>query len=518
MSTSTSTSKSRLGSETGDLAMTSDLTALHNYLPLIVCRFLNNPRDVNLLDEHQKFAYIDLILLVFEKNGYLFLCCPRLTSNTSLSALNIDSHFEQLLLEEQNISLSYSALQLISSSFFAQSKSIKHLEIFITKCMPFGKLLKDGADLMKQPIDRKADKSNGDSTLIRLCINEFVSTSFQTFSRNSTKEGETIFGTFTVDAASLSPAEYSKAEVKIAVDNLSSFTIAKPPNCELLNASTLSFNLKNAKLDPMNLLHYRLKSGEDESKQGTGSNDLDNRKIFSYRYVIGAKSSAVRSARSVISARNCQHLAVVISFNGHLPVDEIKFGYFQIKFSFKHSKPKGEVQTADSSFSNLIVRDSIKASFGQVRNEGANFFWNIGQKIPKSGKLSLEFDILADESKLSNLETVCNFRFEHRVALKLAYTKKVTSLVADSSQGRLIGRPPEELEEMRECQPKQFCKLIEPHLLLSKLMLQTELHPNQLSIRAPERRSESKPGGNLVLFEYRLASFEYRLLPETAKL
>ena len=166
ISTSTSLSnrtKGPDGATVADSSISSGFSVFHNYLPLIVCRFMNNPRDNMSLamgehHHHPKTPYIDLILLVFEKNGHLFICCPRLVSH--LSTINIDNNYEQLLLEEQNISLSYSALQLISSSFFTHNKSVKQLEIFVSNCMPFGTLINDGLRLKQSllTLEKKADK------------------------------------------------------------------------------------------------------------------------------------------------------------------------------------------------------------------------------------------------------------------------------------------------------------------------------------------------------------------------
>lgn len=402
----------------------SSFSALYNYLPLIVCRFMNSPREnvmTNSASEaeftQQKLAYVDLLLLVFEKNGHLFLALPRLTSGHHLSqpspggVENIGAFYEQLLLEELNISLAYSALQLLSTSFFAGGKSVKQLEVVVSTCLPFGTLIKDGAELrsMITPmINSEATKSGsnsreGESAVLRLVLNEFISTSFQGTSTSGTlfSSAETLFGTLTVEPGALitrQQQQLARAELKVAVDNLAAFSVAKPPNCDNSSSSTsLLFDLKHCKLEPFNTLHFRLKGDEDSSASPGGSgggSDLNRRKLFTYRYRIAPRSSSSSST----SRSNLQHLSLGINFNSsRLDTQELKFAIFVVKFSFKNSSSKqqqaakteqGGVQTADSaSVVNLIVRESIKASFGQVRNEAANscFSWIIGQRLPKSG-------------------------------------------------------------------------------------------------------------------------------------
>lgn len=540
----------------------SSFSALYNYLPLIVCRFMNSPREnamTNSASEaeftQQKLAYVDLLLLVFEKNGHLFLALPRLTSGHHLSqpspggVENIGAFYEQLLLEELNISLAYSALQLLSTSFFAAGKSVKQLEVVVSTCLPFGTLIKDGAELrsMITPmINSEATKSGssreGESAVLRLVLNEFISTSFQGTSSSSSSaqlsrdQSETLFGTLTVEPGALiirQQQQLARAELKVAVDNLGAFSVAKPPNCDNSSSSTsLLFDLKHCKLEPFNTLHFRLMGDEDSSTSpgggSGGGSDQNRRKLFTYRYRVAPRSSS--NNNSSTSRSNLQHLSLGINFNSsRLDTQELKFALFVVKFSFKNSSSKqqqaakaeqGGVQTADSaSVVNLIVRESIKASFGQVRNEASNscFSWIIGQRLPKSGALSLEFDLLADDAKLANLETLCTFRLDHKLATKMAYTKRTDAGVSGAkARGSLSASSGADLEEVRECSLRQLLgKVIsEPSFAIGKLVLTTEVAGPVGQSSLQQLNSESKGGGSLVTVEYRLTSFEYRLLPE----
>ncbi|KAI2808211.1 hypothetical protein BLOT_006153 [Blomia tropicalis] len=493
---------------------------LFNYLPLIVCRFMNNPPDMMssmtssvLIEEHQKqLAYVDLVLLVYEKNGYLFVCCPRLVSSFNMSAINDDQTYEQLLLEEDNISLSYSALQLISSTYFKEHKSIKHLELFISSSMPFGTLIKDKLKFdstnFQQISKKKFSSSYSDirnEGLIRLCFNEFVSTSFQNLGK-ILNQNETIFGSLTIDNQLKNIKNLSKAEVILSISNLGAFSFAKPINCDVTNISTLIFDLKHSKLDPFNIFHYRLKSMDEEIKHSSStttdseSANQNNGKVFSYRYIITRKViNPSNVGRNYLSTKNCHHVTLTLQLNSKFAMEELRFSYFLIKFSLNQGRAKNDIQTADSSISNLIVRESIRTNFGQVRSEGANFQWVIGQKVPKTGKMSLDFDLLINEDKIENMETICNFRFEQKFAYKLTSLKK----------------GPNNFDEVRECQVKLSSKLLEPQINCSKLTLFTEIDRNQFGeINVNERKSDSSKISNVVLLEYRLNSFEYRLFPE----
>lgn len=126
--------------------------------------------------------------------------------------------------------------------------------------------------------------------------------------------------------------------------------------------------------------------------------------------------------------------------------------------------------------------------------------------------LSLEFDLLADEAKLANLETLCSFRLDHKLATKMAYTKRTD---AGGSGAKAMGSL-SSLEEVRECSLRQLLgKVIsEPSFAIGKLVLTTEVAGPVGQSSLQQLNSESKGGGSLVTVEYRLTSFEYRLLPE----
>lgn len=417
----------------GDSSMTNT-SALHNYLPLIVCRFMNSPREnaEEFQQQQTKLAYVDLLLLVFEKSGHLFLALPRLTSSSGhyhLNDVTSTEYYEQLLLEETNISLAYSALQLLATSFFAASKSVKSLEVVVSSCMPFGTLIKDGAELRsvinaEEEVRKKKDSSNLESdpaVVLRLVLNEFISTSFATSFSSSQAfrdQGETLFGTLIVEPGYFLASrlqQIGRAELKMGVENLGTFSVAKPPNCDT-SSSLLTFDLKNCKLEPFNTLHFKHQKGDkvsgdtsfssSSSPKSLPESGQNGQKLFTYRFKIAPRGSTTLPGNRTLSvlnsspqSSNLQHLSLTLNFSNsgqRSPVDhtELKFAFFVVRFTFtktggkSQSGKQGGHQTTDSSsLGNLIVRESIRASFGQVRNENSNtvFSWIIGQRLPKSG-------------------------------------------------------------------------------------------------------------------------------------
>ena len=134
--------------------------------------------------------------------------------------------------------------------------------------------------------------------------------------------------------------------------------------------------------------------------------------------------------------------------------------------------------------------------------------------MPKSSKISLEFDILIEEDKLANLETICNFRFDHVMAIK--FLKKIPS-TSDSfnSKGAFSHV---DLEEIRETHLKYPNKMIDPQLLISKMTLLTELNQSVQLKSVNADRKEDNRVNNTAIIEYRLSSFEYRLFPNLSPL
>src|SRR6218665_816969 len=103
-----------------------DFISAPNFLPIITCRFVTKPRE----NQENRSLYIDLNLVVFEVRGYLFVASPQLSPSTH-SSRNRATTFEELFLEEQNISLTYSTLQAISHQYFDSGRNLKSLEVFI---------------------------------------------------------------------------------------------------------------------------------------------------------------------------------------------------------------------------------------------------------------------------------------------------------------------------------------------------------------------------------------------------
>lgn len=468
--------------------------ALNNCLPLVVCKFIKDGPRENVLstdpERQTQLTVVNLIMLIHEQNGYLFVCCPRIKHLEYENELD----FDQLLVEEDNISLSYTAMHLLANNFFKTAKSIKNIELFITACMPFGLLINEKIENnnSRRLVQSSSSNSKDRDYLVQLCINEMLSSSFKTqFSSDKATRRETLFGTLSVDTSALRENIFGPARMMLTVDNLQSLVLAKPFNCDIANLTSLLFELRYNNDNPLSVVNYRMNTFEE---MPTTSPAFD-RRLFTYHYTICKRQS---TGNSFITSNLYHTISLAIQFHPRMSHD-IKFSFFNIKFSLSDSKSDRIVQTLNNSVVNLIARDTIKASQGQVRNENKNFVWFVGQKMPKSGRMTLEFDMLINEENLDKLDVECLFKAEGKFSIKMA------PKVGDEGawkEARLSKYP---------------SNIIDPCLKLSLVTISQPFSPRQ----SPTTQSTKQPAASnnniVLLFDCRLSSFKYKLTPVMSK-
>ena len=487
---------------------------LYNHLPLVICNFLNQRSQDGMScsmssEDNPKSLTVKILMLVYEQNGFLFVCCPRLVTQNGSLTLNIDQCFDcdKLLLEEQNISLAYSTLNLMGSIFVNEGKSIQSLELFIIDYMPFGTLINNDKTINFTQKKKSLFRTKNDKEpVISIQITESISTSFQSAQIEKSSFGkETIFGTLTTDYISNTNNRINKCELNVDLVNSHKLSFTLPSNCNLIN-SCLLFDLSHGKAHPFNILHYRDKNSEDDNSRRLSNqpeSQICNGKIFNYLYKIYQNSTSQGSSKKLYDPEKTYHVTLIMKFNSTIYLEEIMLGYFSIKFGFSQRLLK-QVQNSDNSLSNLVIRDSIKASHGQVKNQNQNFVWIMGNKIPRSGKISLEFDLLIEQDKLANLSTQCSFRFDLKIISRLN-SKPTDDLNLNDNRDSKI--------DIMECKLNTSPNSIKPQLVISSLRLITETNRTDEPLRK-NSKDKMDSAKNSILFQYKLNSFEYQLYPK----
>lgn len=476
---------------------------LQNSLPLIVCKFIKHVAIEAFyhaeIDRQHQIAVITLIMLIHEQNGYLFVGCPRITSlDNNIKSMVLD--FENLLLDEHNISLAYTALHLFASYFFKASKSILALEYFFLTCLPMGTLINQNIQhtLSQVKVSSKATNKSSLSSqkqCIKVSVNEMMSSSFKSVLDPKSSKTETIFGKFLFDSSSVDTSDLVRPKLMFVIDNLNSFMIFKPFACDMTQSSLIVDLTAPGSCDKEMVIHYRAKSASEEDitlKQDSRATPYDC-KMFSYQYTIFKKvSSDTRNRRqSFIDSSNVNTVLIELSFPPTFSYEDVKFTYFNVKFSnSSNTKSVEGSQTLHSSFSNLIIRESIKVSQGQFLNENKSFVWALGQKISKSGKATLEFDILIDQNELEKLDVQSIFEFKYKISIKMAENKNANS---------------------KECSLRYPFNTVKPKIKLVDIKL---LHDGQFNSNI---KKSAVPEQLVLDYEYKLVSFEYKMFPNSSK-
>lgn len=487
---------------------------IHNFLPLLIWHFFtcSSAEDCPMTlamkicddDEHELITY-KLPLIVYEQSGLLFVCCVRLTTKDALaSSLTKCFSGDQLFIDEQNLSFAYSTLNLIASVFFSQNKSFESLELFIAEFMPFGKVTKHCQISRFHP--RCNSKYRTADNVIALYITESISTSLRENKLDKLTFGkESIFGTIAVDSLGSGNKKMNKCEFGIEVGNFFQLSWMLPPNGNI-NAPLLVFDLCHGTMNPFNFLHYHTKSVDEEESAKRGEDSNHNGRLFSYRYSIHRKAS---QSNNFINSANVFHVALAIIFNSEINPHEIRFNHFSIKFGFNQRQLRKQVQTATNSFSNRVVRDSIKCAQGQLKIHQQNFVWLLPPSLPRNGKLSLDFDLLIEPEILPNIDTQCNFRFDFTLSAR--FTTKTVDEWKEANQSNL---------KLLDCELKIPKQMIRPVVRMYKLRLLTEQTNSEQQQQStplpptPATHPKEDYRNRSILIEYKLNSFEYRLLPQ----
>lgn len=478
---------------------------LYNHLPLIICPIVNIREYKHSSDETKKAGIDNLIMLVYEQNRYLFVCCPRLMKKNGEITTKYNDCFEneKLIVEEHSISLSYTILHMIASMFFLKNKSIVEIERFISTFMPFGNLIKtNSSDIHYFPLTNL----NFKTTTISLRLTESISTSFRTCPQNDNCN-EVIFGTLTVDYFNSEP-QNTKKEIIINIDNLDTVLLMLPNNCHTNNLA-LVYDVANSSNFNLNVVHYKSHNQIEEKKSYFEEPPLTDAgfKIFRTKYVIYKKGDQVLPQnKSFIDSQNIFHISLRIILNDKIPFEEVRFKYFMVKFSLDSGLVKNKVQTIGNSINNLIIRESVKISQGQVKSENNMLVWMIGTRLMKSKKLSFDIDLIIPKDNLSNLQTHCNF--SHFFLLKNIFNhvkNTKTSLLTNSNEERY------RLKESRINYPLE---MLMPFLKLSRINLLLEPSKTQNKNQMDSSIGKSMMSNEVLQIEYHLNSFEYRLFPK----
>lgn len=513
---------------------------LYNHLPLIVCPLVNmrkqRERSISMSsssisheDIHRtsKSGLVDnLILLVYEHQGYLFVCCPRISQKSQLELIKTINHDhcdanEKLLLQEPNISLSYTILHMISSMFFAKNKSSRSMELFITSYMPFGTLIKTKSDqdvLLSSKLYPK-------DTVISIRLTESLSTSFQSDELKA-PDNETIFGTLTLNYIDTKHKSSSKSDIVLTIENLHSCSLTLPTNCcTVANESTIIYDINNRNQYNLNIIHYKTNNNKQQNDNNGNKNYLADRssnewKFFQTKYTIHRKSSQIQSSgqqqqqqQSFIDSKNIHHINLTLWINNKISFEDVKFKYFIIKFSLNRGQSKKQVQTIGNSINNLIIRDSIHISQGQLKNEHNSLIWMIGNRLPRtSRKLFIDFDLLITRDNLQNLDTQCTF--SHTVQFRMNFHQKSNRSPMNNNNNNNLSMIRNNNTQLYESKIQSPINMIPPYLRLSKIAMIFE--PSSMDIskqQQQQKRSAEINNNEYCHFEYNLNSYEYRLYP-----
>ncbi|KAH9412500.1 putative rRNA-processing protein EBP2 [Dermatophagoides pteronyssinus] len=503
------------------LYLSLEYLCLYNHLPLIICPLVNmrKQRQENSMtmsssfneDHRSKSGLVDnLILLVYENQGYLFVCCPRISQKSQSEFLKTNHDHcdvnEKLLLQEPNISLSYTILHMISSMFFAKNKSLRSLELFISSYMPFGTLIKTKSDQDILLLSKLYPKD----TAISIRLTESISTSFQSDETNI-PDNETIFGTLTINYIGTKYRSSTKSDIVLNIENLHSITLVLPTNCST-NESSLIYDINNRNQYNLNIVHYKTNNNQDDDNNGYKNNRSSNEwKFFQTKYTIHRKSSPgqqkQQQQQSFINSNNIHHINLIIWINDKISLfDDIKFKYFLIKFSLNRGQSKKQVQTIGNSINNLIIRDSVKISQGQLKNEQNSLVWMIGNRLSRATKkLSIDFDLVIDRDNLKNLDTQCTFN--HTVQFRTNLHYRSNRPLINNNTSMMIRN-----QQLFESKIQPPINMIPSYLRLSKIaMIISE--PMITSQQQQQQSSTINESNEYCNIEYNLNSYEYRLYP-----
>ncbi|CAG2162670.1 unnamed protein product [Oppiella nova] len=152
-------------------------------------------------------------------------------------------------------------------------------------------------------------------------------------------------------------------------------TESKPQNdCLKIGVNELISRNRDKELNPLHAIHYKCCS--DAAKTFLS---------YAYQMVDIRNDSNICRIQLTLNLRNCT---------------QFKFTYFNV--NFKHMSTNSSLNPINSNL-----------TFGQLRCETNGLFWVIGTKFPKSGQIKLSFEINTLNKKLSDIETICNFKVEN---------------------------------------------------------------------------------------------------------
>ncbi|KAF7492272.1 hypothetical protein SSS_06661 [Sarcoptes scabiei] len=529
-------SSSPLSSLSIDSNLSEESVCLYNHLPLIVYPLISRKNLDSSLESDEKvqeddFITNNLILLVYEQNGLLFVCSPRLIptkdsiqySRTVLSC----SEIEKLVIENQYVSVAFTILDLIASHY-SQTKSVRMIENFISETLPFGNLIRTKILDLDHPLSssissNKQTKLSSKEFILHLELSESISTSFH--HNQSDSIDETVFGTMKIETLQ-GRSKFSQSEFLVHINNLDACTLTLPNNCQLISNTKdgqhLCYDLLEQSESNLNVLHYKslnrdeLKMKYFDRKQSTRS------RLFRTSYTINRRHRSIESKTknsidsfSITDSENVlHHLNLQLFLDETIDFEQIRFKFFTIKFSLKHSLAKRQVQTIHNSLPNLIVRDSIKVNQGEISNANDMIVWNVGKKLSRRKKLSIEFDFIVNCKDLANLETQCYFSYRNqtRFSLMKSISKNINPLLFQNKPN-CSG---DENSIQMEAKFASSSEKITPFLQFFKFVLKESRKISSLHSQTQEKsRNEKVPDPFWIQFDYQLNSFEYRLYPKT---
>lgn len=244
--------------------------------------------------------------------------------------------------------------------------------------LPFGTLINQKYQSLNQ-INRNIRKNeNNLQNDLKLMINEFICRS---------KDGEIIFGTINTDQSLCNQKLIENCLIIIKLKNIESLNLVLAPN-SVINNSRLEIR-PDLQLNALHVINYKCSSATIPMKT-----------FLDYNYNIN----------QIANQKNLFKIQLTLNLKNSI---HFKFNYFNIQFKLSDNISLSPIR------SNL--------TFGQLRHESIGLFWIIGTKFPKSGQIKLNFEIFCLNNKLSELETICNFKIENfQTSLSFAESEHLT--------------------------------------------------------------------------------------------
>jgi len=229
---------------------------------------------------------------------------------------------------------------------------------------PFGTLINQNYETLNQLNAKKMTKteSKPQNDCLKIGVNELIS-------RNRDKE--LVFGTISTDQSYCGSLLTPNSLLTLKLRNIESLNLGLPPN-STQNESNLQ--IRPLLQNPLHAIHYKCYS--DAAKTFLS---------YAYQMVDIRNDSNICRIELTLNLRNCT---------------QFKFTYFNV--NFKHMSTNSSLNPINSNL-----------TFGQLRCETNGLFWVIGTKFPKSGQIKLSFQINTLNKKLSDIETICNFKVEN---------------------------------------------------------------------------------------------------------